>query len=58
MDVMKEDMQKVDVTEENAGDRMRWRQMIFCGLPKETSKKKRSQDDITNEPGAHSDYIH
>lgn len=31
MDVMKEDMQKVDVTEENAGDRMRWRQMIFCG---------------------------
>lgn len=23
MDVMKEDMQKVDVTEENAGDRMR-----------------------------------
>lgn len=48
MDVMKEDMQKVYVTEENAGDRMRWRQMIFCGLPKETSKKKRSQDNITN----------
>lgn len=43
MDVMKEDMQKVDVTEENAGDRMRWRQMIFCGLPKETSMKEEEE---------------
>lgn len=30
MDVMKEDMQKVDGTEEDARDGVRWRKMICC----------------------------
>ena len=31
MDVVKEDMLVVDVTEEDAEDRERWKQMIRCG---------------------------
>lgn len=31
MDVVKEGMQRVDVTEENVRKRMRWRQMIHSG---------------------------
>ncbi|PME06485.1 hypothetical protein A8A06_13560 [Escherichia coli] len=33
MDVVKEDMQRVGVREEDARDRVRWRQMIRCGDP-------------------------
>lgn len=33
MDAMKEDMQKVDVTEEDARDGVRWRKIIYCGDP-------------------------
>lgn len=33
MDVVKEDMQKAGVTEEDARDRVRWTQMIRCGDP-------------------------
>ena len=38
LDVMKEDMQWVGVTEEDAGDRVRWKQTIYCGgnLKRET----------------------
>ena len=31
MDVVREDMQIVGVTEEDAEDRKRWRRMIHCG---------------------------
>ncbi|KAF7641470.1 hypothetical protein LDENG_00280470 [Lucifuga dentata] len=33
MDAVKEDMKLVDVREEEAEDRVRWRQMICCGDP-------------------------
>ena len=33
MDVVKEDMKLVGVTEEEAQNRVRWRQMIRCGDP-------------------------
>ncbi|KAF7654546.1 hypothetical protein LDENG_00068520 [Lucifuga dentata] len=33
MDVVKEDMKLVGVREEEAEDRVRWRQMIRCGDP-------------------------
>ena len=33
MDVMKEDMIEIGVTEEDAEDRVRWRGMIRCGDP-------------------------
>ncbi|KAF7647373.1 hypothetical protein LDENG_00173260 [Lucifuga dentata] len=33
MDVVKEDMKLVGVREEEAEDRVRWRQMIGCGDP-------------------------
>lgn len=33
MDVLRVDMQMVDVTEQDAGDKVRWRQMIYCGKP-------------------------
>ncbi|KAF7645989.1 hypothetical protein LDENG_00195280 [Lucifuga dentata] len=33
MDVAKEDMKLVGVREEEAEDRVRWRQMIRCGDP-------------------------
>ena len=33
MDVMKEDMIEIGVTEEDAEDRVRWRRMIRCGDP-------------------------
>lgn len=32
-DVVKEDMQKVVVTEEDARDRMRWKHMVCCNDP-------------------------
>lgn len=31
MDILKEDMQRVNVIEEDAAGRVRWRQMIHCG---------------------------
>lgn len=31
--VVREDMQVADVKEEDAVDRKRWRQLIFCGDP-------------------------
>lgn len=33
MYVVKEDMQRLHVTKEEASDRLRWRQMIPCGNP-------------------------
>lgn len=33
MDVVQEDLQMVAVTEEDASDKVRWRQMIHCGNP-------------------------
>lgn len=33
MDVMRKDMQVVDVTEEDVVDRKRWRQLTRCGNP-------------------------
>ena len=33
MDVVKEDMKSAGVREEDAEDRVRWRQMIHCGDP-------------------------
>lgn len=38
VDAVKEEMQRVGATEEDAGDRLRWRQMICCGDPE---RKKR-----------------
>lgn len=33
MNMVREDMQGVNVTEEDAKDRLRWRKMICCGDP-------------------------
>lgn len=33
MEVVKEDIQRVDVTEEDTKERVKWRQMIRCGDP-------------------------
>lgn len=33
MDGLKDDTQKVGVTEEEGRDRVKWRQMILCGNP-------------------------
>lgn len=38
---MKEDMQKVDVTEEGARDMVRWRLMIHCGNPEREQRARR-----------------
>ena len=43
MDVVKEDMKLVGVREEDAEDRVRWRQMICCGVPKGKSQKKKKK---------------
>lgn len=45
MDVVKEDIQKVDVTEEDARDRVRWRRMICCG---DSYRKQLKEDDDYN----------
>lgn len=42
MDVMKEDMQMAGVTEEDARNRVRWRQMICCGEEKQLTIEKSS----------------
>lgn len=39
MDVVKKDMGSVDVREEDAEDRERWRQMIGCGHPSREQPK-------------------
>lgn len=33
MDVMEEDMQRVDVSEENLRDRVKWRLKVYCDEP-------------------------
>lgn len=40
MDVAKEDMQTVGVTEQDAKDRVRWRKVIHCGGSSQENKKE------------------
>lgn len=41
MDVVKENMQRTGVAEEDVRDKVRWKQMIHCGDPKGGSRKKK-----------------
>lgn len=41
MDIMKDDVQAADVTEEDAGQRVRWRQVICCGDPLKGAAERR-----------------
>lgn len=44
--MLKEDIQSVDVTEENARDGMRWRWSIHFGDPYEEQLKEKEKDFI------------
>ena len=40
IDVLKENMHVVGITEEDAGHRVRWRRVISCGDPPNRSSRK------------------
>lgn len=48
MEVVQEEMQRVCVTEEDVGDRVRWRQMVCCGAgcSRKKKTKKKTVPDI------------
>ena len=46
MDVVKEDMKVVGVREEDAEDRVRWRQLIRCGDPWREKPKGKEEEEV------------
>ena len=45
MDVVKEDMKLVGVREDDPADRLRWRRMSRCGLPRRENPKGKEGGD-------------